>query len=424
LGVAEGSFFQIFLTAISKIDLMSIAFDEDFKDVYLSFWHEFDGKSGGLPSFVVADGGSSSTTFRGGVRAACVRAMANIYDGASLVGSLYDVDVRVGHRLRGASLYMRALEFRCLRKALESCSTAVMAMCDGDLYPSLHPVVIRLTDQEVGAYVEYLRALYELYKLAVERKILLVGVTKDSFVNYLGARILTSQISKENKELGRELSRIRSIRNIERRLSSLVGKVEGIEVYLREAKRLSVSSDEEVFDEYAVKPGFTTPLVLAPQPIYLSEEIKAGTRCWASSKIRGRLIEAGPPLSDVAGVLDGLYSLPPVVLSYWRPWHGVGVYRLDVGGWYFGLDVKWGSVEGDFFLPEEALARLEGAVAILNSLSPEPFTVKPLLDVDALVRFEAETYKECYEPLLVEALRKAGLKALPTKRDLRRVVGV
>ncbi len=107
-----------------------------------------------MPSFAVADGSGSSSTFRGGVRVAVVRAIANIYRCNGLVGSVCDVDVRVGHRLRRASLYMRALEFKCLKKALEDYEGVSMALCDGDLYLTIHPVLVRFTAQEVEAYVE------------------------------------------------------------------------------------------------------------------------------------------------------------------------------------------------------------------------------------------------------------------------------
>jgi hypothetical protein len=420
--MAEDSFFQQFLAAISKLGPISMPFDESFKDVYLSFWREFDGKSMEAPNFVVADGSGSSSTFRGGVRVAVVRAIANVYRCNGLVGSVYDVDVRVGHRLRRASLYMRALEFKCLKRALEGYDGVSMALCDGDLYPTIHPVLVRLTAQEVEAYVEYLKAFSELYRFAMERKILLIGITKDSFINYMGAQILANHILQENPDLGRVLSRVRSIKNIMRILSSLKDQLHNYPVYFNEAQRMSMSSDEEIFDEYATNPGFTTPLVLAPQPIYLSEEIKAGTRRWKDSRIRDRLMNAEPPLNEVALTLDRLYELPPVVISYWRPWHRLGVYRVDVAGWAFGLDVKWDSLEGDHFLNDEAMEKFRDVVAVLNGLSPEPFTVKPLLDADDLVRFSANTYKECYEPLIIEALRKAGLKALLTKRDLRELM--
>jgi hypothetical protein len=418
LELAEGSFFQLFLAATSKLGLPPAASNGVFKDFYLPFWREFDGKNGEPRSFAVADGSGSSTTFRGGLRVAVVRAIANVYCWNSLAGSVSDVDVKVGHRLRRASLYMRSLEFKCLREALDSHGGVSMALCDGDLYPTIHPVLVRLTTQEVQAYVEYLNAFYELYRFAAEKGILLVGITKDSFVNYLGAKVLAHLVSQGNPDLGRELSRVRSIRNIERKLSEKRGQLKNCEVYLKEAERMLSSSDEETFDACTTKPGFTVPLVLAPQPIFLSEEISAGTMRWADSKIRGRLLGRGPPFTEAAEAFDRLYGLPPVVMSYWRPWHGLGVYRVDVGGWMFGLKVGWGTVESDYFL-EGGVERFREVAAALNGLSPEPFTVKPLLDADDLVRFSVKTYKECYEPIIVQALRRAGLKPSLTKRELR-----
>ena len=419
--MAEDSFFQMFLTEISKLSSISIAFDDSFRDVYLSFWHEFDGKSEESPSFVVADGSYAHTTFRGGVRAAVARAIANVYSHNNLIGDICDVDLRVGHGLKRISLYMRALEFKCLKRALESYSEVQMALCDGDLYPIIPPVLVKLGDQEVEAYAEYLNAFYDLYKLAAERMLLLIGVTKDSFVNYLGVKILSTFISQENPILGRELSRVRSVKNILKKLSENRDQLKNCDAYLKEVGRMLMSSDEEIFDDYTNKSGFTYPLVLAPQPIYLSEEIKAGTRRWADSRIRRRLLAAGNPFSKIAEAFDRICELPPVVMSYWRPWHGIGVYRIDIGGWILGLNSDWGSVEGDYFL-EGSIDKLREVIAVLNSLSPEPFTVKPLLDVDDLVRFRTDIYKECYEPLIIEALRRAGLKAVLTKRDLRELM--
>lgn len=418
--MAEDSFLPHYLDALSKIGGSGLPFNESFRDVYLTFWHGFDVKCDEAPSFAVADGSRASTTFRGGVRAVCVRAIANIYHSKSLVNSILRVDVRVGHKLRRHSLYMRALEFRCLKSALEDFPKVSMAICDGDLYPLIHPVMVRATTQEVEAYVEYLRALYDLYEFAKNRGILLIGVTKDSFVNYLRARILAVYVSKENPELGQALARERSLRRIERRLASTRDQTEKVKCYLSEAGR--ATSDEEVFDEYASDPGFSKPLVLAPQPIYLSEEIKAETKSWRGSRIRRRLSLRGPPFSDVAGFLDRLYASPPVVLSYWRPWHRMGVYRVDVGGWGLGVNEQWNDVESDYFLSENKMDVCERIFSVFNGLSPEPFTIKPLLDADDLVRFSTKTYRECYEPLLIEALRKAGFKALLTKRDIRELM--
>jgi hypothetical protein len=388
------------------------------RGAYLPLWYEFS-DGGELPCYAVADGSIMSTTFRGGVRVAVARAMAQVYCRKVLVGDFPDVDVRVGHRLRRAALYMRALEYRCLRRAIEEHGDVSIAICDGALYPSIHPILIRLTEQEVEAYMEYLRAFHELYWLARERKLTLIGVAKDSFVNYLGVRILADQIAREDPEVGVELSHVRSARNIARRLALIKDSLKNGYIYYIMAEAMTMTSDEEILDRCTDKPGFTVPMALAPQPIYLSEEVKAGTRRWSESKIRNRLISAGPPLSEIALALDAIYKLPPIATSYWRPWHGLGVYRIDVCGCSLGLESVWDSVEGDYILNAEAAKKFSSVAALLNALSEEPFAVKPLVDIDELVRFNRNEYKESYEPLIINALARAGFKALLTKRDIR-----
>jgi len=406
--LAEDVFLKPFMDALGRAVSGLKPFKGWFSGVYRSYWHEFGGVGRAPESFAVADGSCSSTTFRGGLKAVCARAIVNVYRAGSLVESFPSVDVRFGWRLRRGTLYMRALELNGLARALRGCEAA---LCDGDLYPTLHPVIVRHRRQEVEAYVEYLNALHNLYAEAYDRRILLLGVVKDSLTNYVRARILAQRISAEKPELAKALSRVRSLRNMARLLS------EAGAAYVEEAEALT--SDEEVFDECAPEPGFTAPMLLAPQPIFLSEEVKAGTACWWDSRIRRRLIDKGPPLSEVAGALDRLYRLPPVVMFYWRPWHGIGVYRVDVAGWAFGRGDRWGDLGGDAFIDEGAA---EGVAAMLNALSPEPFAVKPLFDADDAVRFSSGLYRECYLPLIVEALRGAGFKAVMTKRDLRELI--
>jgi len=409
-------FFQRFIDSVSYLESLSFSFDDSFRDIYMSCWIEFAEKTDNLPVFAVVDGSRGSTTFRGGLKVVCVRALANVYEGWNIVGNVFDVDVRVGQRLQGESFFMSALELKCLRKALEKYEGVTVALYDGSLYPTLHSLLVKFTSHQVQAYKEYLNSFYDLYKFAIEHDIVLVGVTKDSFVNYLAARVLADRISLENPELGKRLERLRSMASLRDEISK--SQLENRDVYLREVDRMSFSSDEETLDEFASKAGFTVPLVLAPQPLCLSEEVRAGTKKWTDAKIRERLLKAGPPFDHVVEALDRIYELPPVVMSYWRPYHGVGVYRLDVCGHFFGLNSKWNLTEADFFL-EESVEKLKHIIVLLNSLSPEPFAVKPLLDVDDLVRFKVKVYRECYEPIIVDALKKAGLKPLLTKRDLR-----
>ncbi|WP_205006590.1 hypothetical protein, partial [Escherichia coli] len=51
-------------------------------------------------------------------------------------------------------------------------------------------------------------------------------------------------------------------KRIERKLAHIKGEGENVQLYLNEAAR--ITSDEELFDEYALDPGFTKPIALAP----------------------------------------------------------------------------------------------------------------------------------------------------------------
>jgi hypothetical protein len=61
-------------------------------------------------------------------------------------------------------------------------------------------------------------------------------------------------------------------------------------------------------------------------------------------------------------------------------------------------------------------------VSALNSLSPEPLFVKPLMEVDQIVRLDRKLYSQVYEPLLTTELRRRGIRALERKRRRRDLV--
>ncbi|MEM0010876.1 MAG: hypothetical protein QXT84_04180 [Candidatus Bathyarchaeia archaeon] len=115
--MVEDIFLHDYLDALSRVSDFGSLFDESFRDVYSTFWHSFNVRYDEALYFAVADGSRASTTFRGGVRAVCVKAIANVYDGKSLVTSIPMVSVKIGHRLRRPSLYMKALEFKCWKSA-------------------------------------------------------------------------------------------------------------------------------------------------------------------------------------------------------------------------------------------------------------------------------------------------------------------
>lgn len=423
--MAEDVFLPLFLKALSEIDSLIVhTCNEFFKELYSSLWHNFNKSTVCTGNFVVCDGSYQISELQGGTRIVYARALAHKYKGNKLVEPFPDIYIKVGHRLKRVSLYMKALELRSLKLALESCCNGSLAIYDGSLYPTLPPVIAKFTQQEIEAVTEWLNALYQLYHYSFEHKHLLLAISKDSYVSYLRVRTLVSSLASEDPDLGQVLSRERSLRRIAKRLRELVqtefsSKRELLKTYLTEFER--PTSDEEALDESTSEPGLSTSLKLAPQPIYLGEEVKAKTKDWWSSVMRRRL-RASQELKCISDVLDHLYSLPPIAIFYWRPWHGVGVYRVDVAGWNLGITDRWGDMGGDSFTSSNAFENCKKIAAILNGLSPEPYAVKPLTDVDTLVRLDGRTYRECYEPLIMEKLRSLGLKAYPTKRKIREFV--
>ncbi|MEM2592860.1 MAG: DNA double-strand break repair nuclease NurA [Thermofilaceae archaeon] len=380
-----------------------------YADVYLGVWHGFDG-FGDVGRFAVADGSCASTVFRGGFRVVVVRAAALSYEGWRLAGSVCDVDVKAGLRLRRASLYMRALEFSCLSRVLDGVS---LAICDGHIYPTVHPAIYKGPRQVVDAYRRYLFSLLSLFREAWRRGAALVGLVKDSSVNYVRARLLANAALRECPEVAQALARERGPAGILRVLRG--AGVSGPIIDELE----SFTSDEEVFDECVKEPGFSIPLALAPQPIFFGEEVKAGVESWWESRLRERLLRAGGELREVAEVLDGFYEMPPTATFYWRPWHGIGVFRVDISGWSLGLNGPCGDMGRDVFVEGDAIERCRGIVAALNALSPEPYAVKPLLDADLVVRLSRREYREFYEPQIIEEMRKAGFKPQLAKRRIR-----
>lgn len=420
--MAEDVFFPLFSRALSNLKVVAVEISDFLKNIYASYWHMFRGKDEDYPgSFVAVDGSYQSTAFQGGVEAAYVRAIAMRYEGNTLADYYPDVDIKLGFRLKRASLYMKALELKCLRKALKDCPDGSIAIHDGTIYPTVSPKVLaRATEQGVDAILEWLGSLYKLYKFAMDHGHVLLGVVKDSHVNYLRSRILVSYIADVDCKFGEAASRERSLKNIARRLREVLSTSpnDALQEFLREAELMT--SDEEVFEICTSEPGFTKPLLLAPQLIYLSEEVKAGTKNWWESRLRSRL-EDSSLLRPVSRILDRIYSMPPVMMFYWRPWHGYGVYRVDVAGWALGVGLRCGDMEGDRLM-DDLVKKCEDIVSVLNSLSPEPFAVKPLSNADELARLRRDVYQESYEPVLIDYLRSSGLRAHPTKRGMRETV--
>jgi hypothetical protein len=393
--------------------------------LYLSRWNAFQGSEEPDAAVVACDGSAGESSFSGGLVAWVARAMAHIYGGGGSFAAVPEVAVEVGFRLAGQPLFAKALELQTLRAAVERAARdcgRVFAVLDGSLYLTFLHHASRL---EVVARVfqTYVRELVSLLETSRRSGAVILGVSKDSDVSYLRARILLDALLQADPSVGAELAVMgRSVKRVAERLGQ---KVEGLppdaalRLYLRE---LEVEvSDEGLYGEVASEPGFTTPMLLAPQIQFATEEIRRGTRNWWESAFRRRL-QRSEHLSQLSDLLDGLYALPPTAVFYWRPPGGAGVYRVDAPSNLLGHLGRCGDLSEDVFTDDRGVAAARGLVAALNWLSRGPYAVTPLTEVDAVVRLDRRLYKQAYEPVIVDELRRKGFKASPRKRSVRDLV--
>ncbi|MGQ9478720.1 MAG: hypothetical protein ACUVQ0_01700 [Thermoproteota archaeon] len=100
-----------------------------------------------------------------------------------------------------------------------------------------------------------------------------------------------------------------------------------------------------------------------------------------------------------------------------------GVYRIDVPACLLGYVGSSDSLSDDVFLEDPgALESLSRIISVLNWMIHVSHTVYPLAQVDSIARMDRRLYKEAYEPILIEDLRRRGFKAAPRRRSIRDLV--
>jgi len=421
--MAEEQFFQMFLSELREsigrlrpLDLVS----SPFKDSYLSKWCSHCESSEPDEAVVACDGSIGESSFSGGLVVWAARAVAHVYSMGSEPLSLLETGVEAGYRLQGREFFLRSLELRTLRRAMEKASQSrrrVFGIFDGSLYLTFlhHRDHLRAFSR---IFENYVRELSLLMKLVDEEK-MVVGISKDSDISYLRAKIMIDILRSLDPELAAE-ARGRSIRRIREVLGDRVKGLTQDSTLKTCFEELEQDfSDEGVYSEIAPGPGFTKPLLLAPQTIFLTGE--ARSTGWWDSKFRTRL-KQDEDLKGVLQVLDEYFSNPPVALTYWRPGMGSRVYRVDVPSRILGYSGACGGLSGDFFIGDSGVEKAKTVFSVLNRLQQEPHAVRPLAEVDSIARLDRSLYKDAYEPVIVEELRRSGFKASPRRRRIRDAV--
>ncbi|MEM3712155.1 MAG: DNA double-strand break repair nuclease NurA [Thermoproteota archaeon] len=420
--MAEEQFFRMFLDGLRESLDRIAPFNLDsspFKNSYLSIWCSYDKACEPDGAVVACDGSISESSFSGGLVIWTARAVANVYSRGGKPASFMEVGVEAGYRLQGRQFFLRLIELRTLRQALEKSSQLyerVFGIFDGSLYLTFLHNKNRLRVCS-KVFENYVRELTLLLKLVDDKK-MVVGISKDSDISYLRAKIMIDILHSFDPELAAE-ARGRSIRRIRELLGE---RVENSNQYFLKTCLNELEqdfSDEGVYSEIAPGPGFTKPLLLAPQTIFLTGE--AESTSWWNSKFRKHL-KQDEKLKGVLHALDEYFSNPPIALTYWRPKKGLRAYRVDVPSSLLGYDDASGSLSGDVFTDDSGVENAKAIFSVLNLLHQEPHIVQPLAEVDQIARLSKGFYKDSYEPVIVEELKRRGFKASPRRRSIRDIV--
>jgi hypothetical protein len=421
--MAEEQFFQMFLSGLRESvgRLSPPGFNSSpFKASYLSKWCPYDEACEPDGAVAACDGSISESSFSGGLVVWVARSVAHIYSRGREPVSLLEAGVEAGYRLQGRELFLRALELRTLRRALEKAFQShgrVLGIFDGSLYLTFLHNRDRLKAVS-RVFESYVKELTLLLKL-VDGERMVIGLSKDSDISYLRAKIMIDILHSLDPGLA-SVARGRSIRRIREVLSE---KVKGLssdsmlETCFNELEQ--DFSDEGVYSEIAPGPGFTKPLLLAPQTIFLTGETRSTS--WWDSGFRSRL-KRDEALKGVLEALDSYFSNPPVALTFWRPSLSSRVYRVDIPSNILGYSDAGGSLSADFFIDDSGVEKAKKIFGVLNRLQHEPHIVHPLAEVDSIARLSRSIYRYAYEPVVVEELRRRGFKASPRRRSIRDAV--
>ena len=415
--MAEEDFFSIFIERLRE-ELKKIIPQNStapfIQQLYLRYWNPCERCE--KPSFpiIVCDGSFGKSDFTGGLTFWVARAISHVYLDGTHLKKAQNVGVKAGYRLEGQSFFMKAIELRTLRNAIEDALREhgqVFALYDGSLYLTFlhHKSSIKA---KLEPLKEYISELSSLLKLTMENNVKLIGVSKDSNITYLRAYILFEELSRIGI-FG--LDRYRSIKPMREKLKEVIkfSTSEPIKDYLSEIER--DESDELIFHNITKEPGFTTPLLLAPQTCYIGGEGERHKK-WSESHLRTK---SPKEFNLLLEEMDVLYSLPPIALTYWKPKHCLRTYRLDIPSNILGCNARCDELTSDKLAGPEAIKSMEELIGSLNWLDKEAYGIGPLLEVDEIVRFTQNKYKSTYERVILEELKAHGIDVKIKKRSLR-----
>jgi hypothetical protein len=364
------------------------------QEMYSHLWEDFD-EVRPLKTVAVADGTSMNVPFRTAT-VDVAWALAHIYDitAKKLKGRVSGIDIEAGYRRTAyqTSALMHTLEFKVLRQALED--GVELGIRDGSLHFVLTSRRMEKTNDDV---ISWLKALNDLTDRPA------VGVSKGSDVTYVRTHRIAEKL--------RDFNYFAPFYRQNDRLAAWLRQRPSNTTAIFEAELEYGYSDEVLFDK-SERPGFSKPLALAPSILTTAPDFGAST-WWITSARKWYLPE-------VLAALDSHYSLPPTVITYWKPRGWDATFRVDVPGSMLGMTMKAGDMKEDAWVEDDgAIAKLRFILARLNGLPMTPTGLQFINEVDQVVHTQSGANSLPYRIFIREELRKRGFDVSATRSGLR-----
>ncbi|MEM3462132.1 MAG: DNA double-strand break repair nuclease NurA [Candidatus Bathyarchaeia archaeon] len=288
----------------------------------------------------------------------------------------HEISVFIGRK-------MEWLELKAAIRAIREgdLSDGAPVLMDGSLYGRLlHLPRDQPAEGMRGFMLDYFKTLWELFELCRERRILLIGVSKESRSSFLRDHLLGRLLEWElgrldglPEEVKVELRAIfeTALQAPSEAFSALRklkmahgGRLEGVERIIREAA--SARPDHQLIRRFAKAPGYTAPLELgASKPgSIIMELIGRDPRAYAKRYFKEAILEAedeGAFIREAIGILARMPELPSIVSFHLLPDPRDTPMRVDIPSWACGLSHRI----SDFAEIRPAEADVGGIAALL-----------------------------------------------------------
>jgi len=409
---------------------VSSPLDEDLHRLIQANWHplpylDITAEETELPRAIAVDGSMAERLMAVGSAFYIVRSLARCGKRKfrRLESDVFASRADVRDIARYVSRRSEWIEHGVAREAVEAEDGCRFLLMDGSFHGRFMAVPRDIPHEgQRGFMIDYFREYSELLEYCRNRKIIPVGVSKDSRVTLLRDHFLSVLLAEELKQIGlstedaeeisetfqrilrrRRGQRVRRFRLLESRYGA--GKLDRVLHILLEAKTLR--SDHQMIMNFTNSEGYSTPLELGAygRAAETLSRYEREPREYVNKYFPEAIEEAEDPekfIDEATDVLSKIPFFPTIVSFHTRLDKRDTPMRIDVPSWVFGINRSLRDLSG--FSPltgvdvDSILSMLKllfGGIRHYNIL---------LTSVDTEVRLKRDVVDQIYLPLLEKSL--------------------